>query len=178
MGPNPREDIETSREWHFAMMRSARVVGQFIFYVSLLVVLFGAMMFCLYFPDFLQRMIWPSAWQVGAHMPSLSPNRFGWGLNTCIAVMTGALALGFGGVALGGAIIKPYQFTSEMPSTYVRVCNACGEPLPKEWVLHSCPKCGHYFPIGFSAYVARLVSKSVTYVNWVIALLAFIFIVR
>lgn len=171
-----REWLETHREWNFAFMRTARVSGQIIFYASLAVVLFGVMLFVLYFPDFLQRALWPSAWQVGAHMPEISPNRFGWGLNICIAVMTGALALGFAGVALGGAIIKPYQFTTEMPTTYIRICKHCKEPLPNKWIINSCPRCGTFLPLGFSAYMARLLSKCVTYLHWALLITAFCFL--
>ena len=174
METNPREDIETRREWGFAMMRSARVVGQFIFYVSVIVICAGVIMSLLNLPTVLC-----TVFTLGKYAgPPTEGNLFGL---TPIAYTLGGfviLALGFAGAAIGGAIIKPYQFTTEMPSTYVRVCRYCGEPLPKEWVIHSCPKCSRFLPLGFSAYVARLVSKSVTYLNWVIAILAFIFIVR
>jgi hypothetical protein len=170
-----REDLETRREFRYALMRLARFPGYIIFYGGIGVVCFGLVFFLLGLPEALAAVL-SFIFRDGGGGPSelyFHGHPF---YQTMLGM--GIIIVGFFGISLGPAITGPYSFATTMPSTYVRVCHGCEEPLPNQWIIHTCPKCGMFMPLGPLTYFVRFVSVAATWVNITILLTGLLFTLR
>jgi hypothetical protein len=167
-----REWLETKREFRYVLMRAARLVGQVVFYISLAVVFLGLVLFLLSLPNVIIWMV-----TLGKEIGVMElPGKYH-PLLYCLAGSV-VLSIGFFGIALGTGATAPYQWATEMPSSHVRICKACGKPLPKEWIIHRCQGCGKILPMGVATYLVRLASKAITITHLMIALILILFLFR
>ncbi len=174
MRGNTLEDLETKREFRYALMRLARVPGHVVFYAGLALVCFGILAGLTVLPDALVELFTWGKYDGPVHgfvHPKL-------GLYPQLLLAGVAAAVGFWLVALGPAMYMPYMIMTSMPSCYTRVCHKCAKPLPPNWIIHRCPECGEWFPIGLKGYFVRLMSKAVTAINWAMLLLGVAFFMR
>ncbi len=158
------EQKEAGREWRYVLMRLLRVVGHFVFLLGLGGVFLGIIFSLQVLPNVLQ---WTLGGGFGNTSDAVFPNHI------LLQFFCGLVptALGFLFITLGPATSIPYMWNTKMPTTHVRVCLTCFHPLPKdEWVIHRCPHCGKWLPIGIKSYLVRLFGKSITFLNLAILL--------
>lgn len=162
---NTREWLETKREFRYSLMRLVRSFGQIIFVVSLCVLCVGTGLFLLSLPDSLFLL-------TGGNPQYAPPREVGMRMHPFVATLAAGGIAGFGLflLALAQAMTKPYEFNSDMPTTFIRECRACHEPLQKKWIIHRCVHCGKILPLGPVAYIVRLFGGTVTLFNWFVTL--------
>ncbi|HAH32914.1 MAG TPA: hypothetical protein DCL44_11440 [Elusimicrobia bacterium] len=151
---------EDSREFHYLLMRFARTGFYLLMAVGMIIFCIGAVYF-----------LWGSlalaydvfAGQQYSEWPDI-------GTLQALGMTVGAMLVFFTGITLfsiGVSAITGYPYDTYMPTTFVRVCPKCGEPLTKDNMNYFCPnkKCRIFLPMGVKVLVFRWLSRFVTIWN-------------
>ena len=161
------ERAESWREFRYVLMRSIRILFYAMIAAGVVATLFGVVWTLMGIPSVLMTVLMGATHDIETGLDR-------WG--SLLLLGKGLLAF-FGGLTLlsiGASTVNAYWLDSYMPTTFIRRCPKCGEPLAKESLNFFCPgkSCHTFLPLGVTVVCIRLVSKMITAWNITYVVLA------